>query len=242
MPCKHGWTWPNTYPLLKLRQETPPYISLMIPNLKSTPVEWLHFSGTSPNSTPQGYLNPRLSCHQTSCSTGKYESGLDLGLILQLALLQPGLFKGRSHHPKVQKLGETPEKREKKKEKRNIASHEELNYIKLLSLDKRIWMGPQKRTDLVRGKGFCVAALIPFIDKTSLQTLQSYIFSTECLLGCDWDPCVMQARPDFFDPCRLHVWCLYGGGMISSLSMLFQPHVSKAGNPFRERHAMARLA
>lgn len=133
-------------------------------------------------------------------------------------------------------------KKGEKKEKRNIASHEELNYIKLLSLDKRIWMGPQKRTDLVRGKGFCVAALIPFIDKTSLQTLQSYIFSTECLLGCDWDPCVMQARPDFFDPCRLHVWCLYGGGMISSLSMLFQPHVSKAGNPFRERHAMARLA
>jgi hypothetical protein len=24
----------------------------------------------------------------------------------------------------------------------------------------------------------------------------------------------------------LHVWCLYGGWMISSLSMLFQPHVS----------------
>ena len=141
-------------------------------------------------------------------------------------------------------IPETPEKIEKRKKETlwNIASHEELNNIKLLSLDKRIWMGPQNWTDLVRGKGFCVAALIPFIDKTSLQTLQSYIFSTECLLGCDWDPCVMQAGQIFVDPCRLHVWCLYGGGMISSLSMLFQPHVSKAGNPFRERHAMARLA
>ena len=51
-----------------------------------------------------------------------YESGLDLGLILQLALLQPGLFKGRSHHPKVQKLGETPEKRGKKGKKKHCFS------------------------------------------------------------------------------------------------------------------------